>query len=82
MVTTNAHIGNYGTVEVDSQSDSIKISGLICKNFSFDHTRPAGTKNLYDYFADQNKVAISDVDTRALVRYIRENGAQNALITT
>ena len=82
MVTTNAHIGNYGTVEVDSQSDSIKISGLICKNFSFDHTRPAGTNNLYDYFADQNKVAISDVDTRALVRYIRENGAQNALITT
>ena len=82
MVTTNAHIGNYGTVEVDSQSDSIKIAGLICKNFSFDHTRPAGTKNLYDYFADQNKVAISDVDTRALVRYIRENGAQNAVITT
>ena len=82
MVTTNAHIGNYGTVDVDSQSDSIKIAGLICKNFSFDHTRPAGTKNLYDYFADQNKVAISDVDTRALVRYIRENGAQNALITT
>ena len=82
MVTTNAHIGNYGTVDVDSQSDSIKIAGLICKNFSFDHTRPSGTKNLYDYFSDQNKVAISDVDTRALVRYIRENGAQNAVITT
>ena len=82
MVTTNAHIGNYGTVDDDSQSDSIKIAGLICKNFSFDHTRPSGTKNLYDYFSDQKKVAISDVDTRALVRYIRENGAQNAVITT
>lgn len=82
MVTTNAHIGNYGTLEEDSQSDSIKIAGLICKNFSFEHTRPRGTKNLYDYFVDQEKVAISDVDTRALVRYIREHGAQNALITT
>ena len=82
MVTTNAHIGNYGTLEEDSQSDSIKIGGLICKNFSFEHTRPRGTKNLYEYFVDQEKVAISDVDTRALVRYIREHGAQNALITT
>ncbi|MGB1449585.1 MAG: glutamine-hydrolyzing carbamoyl-phosphate synthase small subunit [Flavobacteriaceae bacterium] len=82
MVTTNAHIGNYGTVEEENQSDSIKIAGLICKNFSFEHTRPAGTKNLFDFFADQNKVAISDVDTRALVKYIRENGAQNAVLTT
>ena len=82
MVSTNAHIGNYGTFEEESQSDSIKIAGLICKNFSFDHTRPIGTKNLFDFFEDQNKVAISDVDTRALVKYIRENGAQNAVLTT
>lgn len=82
MVTTNAHIGNYGTLEEESQSDSIKIAGLICKNFSYEHTRPSGTSNLFDFFAQQNKVAISDVDTRALVIYIREHGAQNALITT
>lgn len=82
MVTTNAHIGNYGTVEEESQSDSIKIAGLVCKNFSFQHTRPRGTKDLFDFFADQNKVAISDVDTRALVKYIREHGAQNAVVTT
>lgn len=82
MVTTNAHIGNYGTLEEENQSSSIKIAGLICKNFSFEHTRPSGTQNLFDFFADQNKVAISDVDTRALVRYIREHGAQNAVITT
>ena len=31
---------------------------------------------------DQNKVAIADVDTRALVKYIREHGAQNAVLTT
>ena len=82
MVTTNAHIGNYGTTEEDDQSTSIKIAGLICKNFSFEHTRPRGTKDLFYFFVDQNKIAISDVDTRALVKYIRENGAQNAVITT
>jgi carbamoyl-phosphate synthase small subunit len=82
MVSTNAHIGNYGTAPIDNQSETIKIAGLICKNFSFQHTRPIGTKNLFDYFKEQNVVAISDVDTRALVRYIRDNGAMNALITT
>jgi carbamoyl-phosphate synthase small subunit len=82
MVSTNAHIGNYGTTPIDNQSETIKIAGLICKNFSFQHTRPIGTKDLLDYFKEQNVVAISDVDTRALVRYIRDNGAMNALITT
>ena len=35
MITTNAHIGNYGIHNFDNQSDSIKIAGLITKNFSF-----------------------------------------------
>lgn len=58
------------------------ISGLVCKNFSFNHSRPDSESNLYDYFEKQNLVCISDVDTRALVSYIRDNGAQNAVIST
>ena len=34
MVTTNAHIGNYGVSEEDIESKSPKIAGLICKNFN------------------------------------------------
>ncbi|PNQ75408.1 carbamoyl phosphate synthase small subunit [Hanstruepera neustonica] len=82
MVTTNAHIGNYGTHEDEMESDSIKISGLICKNFSFNYSRPSGEGNLEDFFEKYNVLAISDVDTRALVAYIRDNGAMNAVITT
>ena len=33
MVTTNAHIGNYGVNDNENESDSIKISGLISLNF-------------------------------------------------
>ena len=40
------------------------------------------TRILIDYFKKQNFVAISDVDTRALVRYIRDKGAMNAIIST
>lgn len=82
MVTTNAHIGNYGTNKNENESSSIKIAGLICKNFSYDYSRPDADASLFDYFKEQNFIAISDVDTRALVRYIRDKGAMNAVIST
>jgi carbamoyl-phosphate synthase small subunit len=82
MVTTNSHIGNYGVQVDDSQSDGIKIAGLICKNFSYDYSRPSADISLETYLDDNQIFAISDVDTRALVNYIRENGAMNAVITT
>ncbi|MCK4562148.1 MAG: glutamine-hydrolyzing carbamoyl-phosphate synthase small subunit [Flavobacteriaceae bacterium] len=82
MVATNAHIGNYGVNNEEQESDSIKISGLVCKNFSFDYSRENSDTSLFEYFKKQNFVAISDVDTRALVRYIRDKGAMNAIIST
>lgn len=82
MVTTNAHIGNYGVNINEVESDSVKISGLVCKNFSMNYSRVDATESLYDYFEKQNLIVISDVDTRALVSYIRDNGAMNAIIST
>jgi len=82
MVTTNAHIGNYGTMADEVESASIKIAGLICRNFSYEHSRVSADSSLLE-FLDKNKLfAISDVDTRALVNYIRDNGAMNAVIST
>ncbi|MCT8338621.1 glutamine-hydrolyzing carbamoyl-phosphate synthase small subunit [Flavobacteriaceae bacterium TK19130] len=82
MVTTNAHIGNYGANNEDVESDSVKIAGLICRNFSYHHSRPAADESLESFLNKNNLLAISDVDTRALVSYIRDNGAMNAVITT
>ncbi|MEO0525635.1 MAG: glutamine-hydrolyzing carbamoyl-phosphate synthase small subunit [Bacteroidota bacterium] len=82
MVTTNAHIGNYGTNAEEVESDSVKIAGLICKNFSYEYSRPNADLSLKDFLNQSNLFAISDVDTRALVSYIRDNGAMNALIST
>jgi carbamoyl-phosphate synthase small subunit len=82
MLATNAHIGNYGVNDEEIESDSIKISGLICKNFSFNYSRTNAQDSLENYFEKQNLMAISDVDTRAVVRYIRDKGAMNAIIST
>ncbi len=82
MVTTNAHIGNYGVKDDEVESDSIKIAGLVCKNFSLKHSRVGASGSLLDYFRENNKLVIADVDTRALVRHIRSKGAMNAIIST
>ena len=82
MVTTNAHIGNYGVNDDEVESNGIKISGLICRNFSFTHSRERSSGSLEDYFLKHNLLAITDVDTRAVVSYIRDKGAMNAVIST
>ena len=82
MITTNPHIGNYGVNTNDTESGSIKIAGLVCKNFSYTQSRPSASGTLEDYFKEQNLIGISDVDTRALTAYVRDNGAMNAVICT
>ncbi len=82
MITTNAHIGNYGIKNDEVESEGMKISGLICKNFNNGFSRTSGDSDLASYFIKHNKVVISDVDTRAIVRHIRNKGAMNAIIST
>ncbi len=82
MVTTNAHIGNYGISDAEVESDSIKIAGLVCKNFNVGFSRKKAQHSIQDYFSDANIVGISDIDTRQLVRHIRDKGAMNAIISS
>ncbi|MEO6904521.1 MAG: glutamine-hydrolyzing carbamoyl-phosphate synthase small subunit [Bacteroidia bacterium] len=82
VVTTNVHIGNYGFNEDEVESDSIKIAGLVCKQFNEFHSRNRSAGSLQDYFLRDRIVAISDVDTRAVVRYIRDKGAMNCIISS
>lgn len=82
VVTTNVHIGNYGVNNDEVESDSIKIAGLVCKQFSEFHSRKRSNGSLKDYFINGNIVSISDVDTRAIVRYIRDKGAMNCIISS
>ena len=82
MVTTNAHIGNYGYSNNEVESDAVKISGLVCKDFNSSNSRYASDGDLKSYFNNQKIVCIYDVDTRALVRHIRDKGAMNAIISS
>jgi carbamoyl-phosphate synthase small subunit len=82
IVMTNSHIGNYGVETSEVESDSIKIAGIVCKKFNQGFSRPRAQKSLQQYFEESNIVSICEVDTRALVRHIRDKGAMNCVISS
>jgi carbamoyl-phosphate synthase small subunit len=82
VVMATSHIGNYGTHVEEVESEGIKISGLVSKRFSASFSRVGSEMSLQDYFEQNGKVGIRDVDTRALIRHIRSKGAMNAIISS
>lgn len=82
FVSTHVHIGNYGTRDIDVESSNIKIAGLVTRNFNIPYSRPLANHSLEEYFLQENKVAITDIDTRAVVRHIRGKGAMNCIISS
>ena len=57
------------------ESEGIKIAGFICRNFNVDYSRPMADRSIQDYFESEGLVAITDLDTRAIVQHIRSKGA-------
>jgi carbamoyl-phosphate synthase small subunit len=82
VVTTHVHIGNYGVLNTDSESNGVKISGLVCRDFSSVFSRNKADSSLAEYFNKNNVPAICEIDTRKLVKHIRNRGAMNAVIST
>ena len=82
LVTATAHIGNYGVHSSENESESVKIAGLVCRNFSQTYSRTSASNSLQAFLEQNNLLAICEVDTRALVAHIRDNGSMNAVIST
>ncbi len=82
VIMTNPHIGNYGVTHEESESNAIRISGLVCKKFSRDFSRTQANLSLQEYFEQQSITAIEGIDTRELVRHIRDKGAMNCIISS
>lgn len=83
IVNTTAHIGNYGVMSPkEDESDSVKISGMICNEFASVYSRNLADSSLQEYFEKANIVGIYGVDTRQIVRHIRSKGAMNCIISS
>ncbi|HNS42600.1 MAG TPA: carbamoyl-phosphate synthase domain-containing protein, partial [Taishania sp.] len=82
LVMTTSHIGNYGVHDEEVESDAMMIAGLVTKKFSETFSRASASGSMENLMQQNEKVGISDVDTRALVRHIRSKGAMNAIISS
>ena len=79
VVNTTAHIGNYGVMDEESESDGPFIAGLVVNDFSDGYSRINATQSLQEYLVQHNITGIADIDTRKLVRHIRAIGAMSAI---
>lgn len=82
LIMNNVHVGNYGVKDLDVESGSVKIHGLIARNLEEQFSRIMANGSLQDYLANNNLVAIEGVDTRALVAHVRTKGAMNCIISS
>ncbi|UCS93658.1 glutamine-hydrolyzing carbamoyl-phosphate synthase small subunit [Echinicola marina] len=82
IVNTTPHIGNYGVIDTEVESDAPTIAGIVVNSFSEIYSRLDATESLQDYLASNGITGIADVDTRKIVRHIRSKGAMNAIISS
>lgn len=81
MVTlTYPHIGNTGANSEDIESSHVYCTGLIIRDLPRLHSNFRAAESLESFLQKHNVVAISDIDTRALTRHLRDKGAQNGCI--
>jgi carbamoyl-phosphate synthase small subunit len=73
IIFTYPLIGNYGVSEGTGESDRIHARAVIMREAR--NERPPGTEGWLDWLAAEGVPGISGIDTRALVRHIRDQGA-------
>ena len=83
MVTMTApHIGNYGINSEDVESEKIQVSGFVIKDESLIPSNWRSEISLAEYLKKHDVVGIKNIDTRALTKHIRDNGAMNVIISS
>ena len=82
VVMTTSHVGNYGVNEDDPESDRVHVSGFVARSFSRLHSNHRASAGLGQYLRTAGVPALHGIDTRALVRHIRDKGAMKGVIST
>lgn len=82
VVFTYPLIGNYGINENDFESKQPQVEAVIVSTLSTAGYHYESKQSLADYCQAYSIPLISDVDTRAIVKQIREHGDMRAILTT
>ena len=82
VVMTYPHIGNYGVETIVEQSDQPQVAGFVVRDAIEEPSSAHAELSLGEYFRRTNVTAITGIDTRALTRRIRNQGAMRGMITS
>lgn len=82
VAMTYPQIGNYGVNADDKQSERPALRGLVVHDLCPTPSNWRSEQTLPEFLMSEGIVAIEGVDTRALVRHVRDNGAMRAVIST
>jgi carbamoyl-phosphate synthase small subunit len=82
VVLTNPQIGNYGTNSDDNEATRPYIEGLIVREFSPISSNWRSQQVADEYLERFNIPVLADIDTRALVRHLRDNGVMRGVISS
>ena len=82
VVLTNPQIGNYGTNGADNESNRPYIEGLVAREFSRVSSNWRSEQVAEEYLERFKVPVIADLDTRALVRHLRDHGCQRGVISS
>lgn len=88
LVSTYPIIGNYGVparalsgkVSAHYESEKIHVEAMIISDYSFEYSHWNGAKSLAQWLEEERVTGISDIDTRALTKHLRERGSMKGKI--
>ncbi len=82
VVMTYTQIGNYGVNPEDIESSRVQVNGFVVKEVFFRYSNWRAVKSVHEYLKENGVVGIYGVDTRAVVKKIRERGVIRGVIST
>jgi carbamoyl-phosphate synthase small subunit len=82
VTMTYPHIGNYGINDEDFESARPWVEGFVAREFSQVSSNHRASGRLEDFFKRHGIMAVDDVDTRAITRRLRIDGAMNGVLST
>ena len=82
VAMTYPQIGNYGVCLDDAQAEHPALRGLVVRDLCATPSNWRSDMALADYLAREGVLAIEGIDTRALVRHVRDYGAMRAALST
>ena len=82
VTMTYPHIGNYGINNEDVESNKIQVNGFIIKEHSPIYSNFRANNSLENYLIKNNIIGIQNLDTRAITKCLRNEGAMNGIISS